>query len=40
MDMIKKIIDIDTLKRWMLCKNEEKNENNKEIDLLTSNINQ
>ena len=32
--------DIDTLKRWILCKNEEKNENNKEIDLLTSNINQ
>ena len=31
--------DIDTLKRWILCKNEEKNENNKEIDLLTSNIN-
>ena len=32
--------DIDTLKRWILCKNEENNENNKEIDLLTSNINQ
>ena len=32
--------NIDTLKRWILCKNEEKNENNKEIDLLTSNINQ